>query len=440
MKHFRTFVKNRKVWTVALCTALVFGVLLSLPTSPSFASRSLQSGTSQDKGGEPTKESAPPIEEPTKAPLPDEHTQPEKTATPLPGQEPTKAPTLAEVAKTPTWAPSTPTIVAPTDAPETAAEPTAVATRTPEHSIDPVRVIGVVFDDANGSGQRDPDEPGLPGVPVMAESDPDDSLTTITDASGTYRVYALPDSTVRVVPPAGWCAPGLAALPASTAGDFPLRKLEGAATTTQAEAVTAPQVATVTQSVLDFSGMAIGFAALGVLVWVALLAHRRAIVRSFESWALADLRLRHEAVRESRQFAVDGDDQALVLLEQVALDATGARPNITHLVRNRTRIAPVAAIVAFSSETARHWVFSPATPDQMRRAARDRDRAQTLFGREGWRSVKQRHAIDALNSSPFVADNLAAVLRYLVNDSTSPLPRTEQWHVYVVEPPKKRER
>lgn len=417
----RRMMVNRISWIMALIAALLVGALLSRPVA------------AQDK------------DEPTKAPPTDEFAQPEKTATAAPGQEPTKWPTPfeatkpvpSEVERTPTQTPPAPTIGIRTATREATPEPTVAATRTIEAAIDPVRVIGVVFDDANGNGRRDPDEVGLPGVPVMAESGPTESSTTVTDANGAYTVYTSPDSIVRIVPPVGWRTPGLAALPAHEAGDFPLRKLGDAVSPAPVEAVTAPPAPTVTQSVLDFSGMAIGFAALGAIVWVALLAHQRASVKAFQAWALADLRLRHEAQRETRQFSVETDDHALMVLEQAALDATGARPDLTHLVRDRSRVAPIAAIVAFSSETAQHWVFSPATPDQMKRAARDRDRAQALLGREGWRGVRQRHAIDALNSSPFIADNLAAVLRYLVNDSASPLPRAEQWHVYVITPRKR---
>jgi hypothetical protein len=291
-----------------------------------------------------------------------------------------------------------------------------------------LHVIGVVFDDADGDGQRDADESGLPGVPVIVESN-GEQTTIVTDAGGTYTAHAAPVAIVKVVPPAGWRTPGLAALPAPEAGDFPLRRMESATHNSAAPV-------TITQSALDLTGIAIGFAVLGVLVWVGLLAHQRTTTRSFQQWALADLRLRHEAERESRQFTVKSDDEALTVLEQAALDATGARPFITHLVRDRSRLSPVAAIVAFSAADARHWIFSPASPDQLKRLGREPLTA--LFGKDGRRGIKTHHAINALNSSPFVTDNLAAVLRHLTADSSSPLPRAEQWQVYVVDSSQKK--
>jgi hypothetical protein len=399
---------NIRRWIILIAVALIASALAGPP-----------SALAQD--GKPPE---PPVEEPTKAAPPPEE---EKTPTPLPGQEAIKTPTPFEAAKTPTGSPPSLTAT-PTIEPTSLPTATATALRPTPHT-DPVRTIpptphgdpvtGVVFDDADGDGQRDPDEPGLPGVPVAVSDGSDGTRTIVTDASGAYALTAAPDTTLRVIPPAGWRAPGLAARPASRAGDFPLRRLIDAQ----------PAAVSLTQSALDLSGIVIGFAALGLIGWLALAAHRRALVRSFEAWALADLRLRHEAQREARRFEVAADDQALQLLEQAALDASGARPGLTHLMRDYTGLAPVAAIAAFSAGDGRRWVFSPASPDQMQRL--ERQTRAALFGRDGRRW--QHHVVDALNSSPFIADNLAAVLRYLVEDSASPLPRAEQWHVYGVE-------
>ncbi len=422
-----------------ILTALSIALLAALPSfvasyPPAFA---------QDKTEEPPKNTPPP-EEPTKAPAPAEQ---EKTPTSVVGQEPTKTPTPFEAGKTPTGVAS-PTPVS-TESAEPTSAPTEMPTSTPFPTPTPtepalsgvegtpapvVQVIGMVFDDANGNGQRDPNEPGLVGVPVVVE-DGSRQHTLITDAGGTYAAQVSPAALVKVIPPAGWRTPGLAVLPARDAGDFPLRRQEGAA-----NAASFIALATATQSAVNLGGIAAGFVGLGVMVWIALLAHQRAIVRAYQQWALADLRLRHETERAARQFAVESDDQALALLNQAALDATGAQPVITHLVKSRTMLSPIAAIAAFSSRDSRHWFFSPVAPDRMRRLARDKTLAEALFGKSGWRGVEAHYAIDALDSGPFVADELAAALRYLAPDAASPLPHAEQWHMYVVTPRKKGDR
>ncbi|HKZ86622.1 MAG TPA: hypothetical protein VJ793_23570 [Anaerolineae bacterium] len=451
----------RRLLLIALALLLLAGA-----SSPALAQRGFILPPSslilaQDKPTEEPPKDQPPVEEPTKPAPPQGGQEPEKT--PTPAFEPTKTPTpLFAPTKTPSFGPT------PQSGAQAAATPLSVQTETVEPTVATmerpqptptptatfvlVQVIGVVFDDADGDGQRDEDESGVVGVPVVVE-DGTGQHTLITDAGGTYTAQVPPSAVVKVVPPAGWRAPGLAALPAPQAGDFPLRRMEGLATgsTTASSAVPLAPV-TITQSALDLTGIAIGFAALGVLVWLGLLAHQRATTRSFQQWALADLRLRHEAERESRQFTVSSDDEALAVLEEAALDATGARPFITHLVRQRTTVSPVAVIVAFSAgdpaerpagreastgaSSARHWVFSPASPDQLKRL--EREQLGVLFGKDGRRGIKAHHAVNALNSSPFVTDNLAAVLRYLTADAASPLPRAEQWQVYVVEQRKNR--
>ena len=86
---------------------------------------------------------------------------------------------------------------------------------------------GIVFDDVNGNGVRDPGEPGLPAVEVSNGVD-----VAVTDASGRYRVADRPGAFVFVVKPRGWASPVDAngpsrfyAAPGGSA-DFPLHRAE----------------------------------------------------------------------------------------------------------------------------------------------------------------------------------------------------------------------
>jgi 3',5'-cyclic AMP phosphodiesterase CpdA len=87
---------------------------------------------------------------------------------------------------------------------------------------------GVVFDDENGNGVRDPGEPGIAGVAVSNGVD-----VVLTDAAGAYRIADRPDSRIFVVKPRGWRPPVDASrLPqfysarGAAAADFPLVRSE----------------------------------------------------------------------------------------------------------------------------------------------------------------------------------------------------------------------
>lgn len=62
---------------------------------------------------------------------------------------------------------------------------------------------GVVFDDRNGDGRRQPGEPGVADVALS-----DGRTLVVTDAAGRYRIGAAPGSTVFAIKPAGWRLPG----------------------------------------------------------------------------------------------------------------------------------------------------------------------------------------------------------------------------------------
>ena len=61
---------------------------------------------------------------------------------------------------------------------------------------------GVVFEDLNRNGQRDPGEPGLPGVRVSNGSE-----IVSTDAEGRYEVAVDDDSIIFVIKPRNYMTP-----------------------------------------------------------------------------------------------------------------------------------------------------------------------------------------------------------------------------------------
>jgi hypothetical protein len=96
-------------------------------------------------------------------------------------------------------------------------------------------IHGVVFDDRNGNGVRDPGEPGVPEVAVSNGTE-----VVVSDAQGGYELTAADDGTIFVIKPRGWrppvdaqnlpqfyrrLVPG-AAWPATV--DFPLQRSEEA--------------------------------------------------------------------------------------------------------------------------------------------------------------------------------------------------------------------
>ncbi len=419
----------RRLILIALSVALLAAFAFSLHPS-SFA-------LAQDK---PTEEpSKPPLqEEPTKASVPLEAKK-----TPIPGSEPTKTLTPFGVTKTPTLLSTWTATPIPTQTPEATSVPTdalptiaqavtpqggaQVADKPAPTPVITVQVIGVVFDDTNGNDQRDPHEPGLPGVLVVVEDGNGQPQTLVTDSGGTYIVSAPPSAVVKVIPPAGWGATRLAALPAREAGDFPLRRrIEQAVP----DSPTAP--VNVTKAVYDFSTLALAVAALGATIFFALERLRRALIGQFSSWALTNIRLNRESLNVARQARVALDDP-LHFLNQAALDATGE--NVHLIAISQVLVAPYPAIVVLADDQ-RRFIFSTVSPETIRR-------------RENWQSAAallgdnpnrvSAYPLDALNSSLFIADDLGALFaaetKTRFAGEQPPLPRVQRWFVYVVNPP-----
>jgi hypothetical protein len=65
----------------------------------------------------------------------------------------------------------------------------------------PVTLSGQVFNDLNGNGVKEPNEPGLPGFLIQLSPNPDGTptATTATDANGNYRFTNLPPGTYQDV-------------------------------------------------------------------------------------------------------------------------------------------------------------------------------------------------------------------------------------------------
>ncbi len=198
----------------------------------------------------------------------------------------------------------------------------------------------------------------------------------------------------------------------------------------------APVPPIVTQA-LNASGTILGLGVLGACIWLGLAQLGRSIITEVRGVSLANLRIQHEAERVARRdkvvFRLDGD--VLTLLDQAILDATGENVHV-RLIANKLLLAPPMAAV--TDELNVHYIFSPVPPDQMRALRRHHQLAQFIFGRTG--SVTA-YPLDALNSTPFIADDLCAAFAYLMTRFQTPrrpLPRTDRWYIYVAQPQRSR--
>ena len=398
----------------------------------------------QDKPTEEVDKGQPPPAEPTKAPPTDERVQPEKTATPSGGQEQVKTPTPFEPLKTPTWSSSptvttrTPTLMLiSTISPEKTAvgvTPTGTVTSTTpstsdaeSRSIQVVQVTGIVFEDSNDNGRHDAGEQGLSGVSVVVDDGSGMFQTLITDRRGAYGVQTKSTAVVRIIPPEGWENLITVALPASEAGDFPLRRRVD-----EVAPVSSSAPVTITQAVYDFSLLALAVAALGATILIAMERLRRSLVTQFSSWALTNIQISRESLNVTRQTQVAWDDP-LQFLGQAAFDATGESVQLR--ARSQVLTVPYPAIVAVSNDQ-RRFIFSPVAPEIIRR----RENRQQVAGR--WDTdpgTAHAHSLDALNSSLFIADDLNALYiaecRTRATNERQLLPRVQRWYVYVAPPP-----
>lgn len=415
----------------------------------------------------PTKEPIEPTDRPpTKAPI--EPTSVPPTKTPLPTKAlPTKTaiPTIVLPTKLPLLT-ETPTLVAPswlvpTVAPGSASVSEGVSTntsRTPTRSVeshssgasiatDQAPIVGVVFDDANGNGQRDPDEQGLPGVAVIVESD-QGPQTIVTDASGAYSVQPISGATIRVIAPAGWTMSNASRLPIERAGDFPLRATG---------LIASPRAITplsVTQTVLDFAPLLMLGGAIGVVLALGFMRTSRAISASNRQLALLMVRMQRTSERPLVLDELSDSDRAvhvkvLAVLNQAGLDASGQPLQIERVLKVSANPAP--AIVALSHDGQR-LAFVMFTPLERKVFTARLESADAIADRAFADAMAypldrlreaidegQSYTLDALNSGLFVADDLAAVYAYLAADlpvAVRTLPRTARWQMFIAPLPR----
>ncbi len=503
------FRRGLVAWALALP---IWAVLLVM----SFSSRSfIQPVWAQDQL--PTK---PPVEAPTKPPLEPQPTKEQIQPTAVPATKespPTEIPTKSLTSiptKTP-WPTALPTKAAlPTSLPTKLPVPTNTATPssasagfpmsdrvTPPTSRDQTQratgtlqpsqpevgtpdsgtvatVTGIVFDDANDNGQRDPDEVGLSGVAVSvapsgppprrvpAESGatrladgghgqtPAGVQMVVTDARGVYSLPAIAGATVRVIVPAGWSTRQSDNLPLERAGDFPLRA-RSTGTPVPPAAITP---LTITQSVIDFAPLIALGLGLGAVMAIGFLRLARAITASNRALALLLVRMQRTsekplALEATGPLAASATDaRVLALLNQAGLDAAGRSLHIERVLSVTAGDRP--AITALGQDgRAAFIIYTPLdarTFQRTWRTGRESNAGEVTFEQatayplDRWgEALAARDAtaypLDALNSGLFVADDLAAAYAYLSTElpmSARTLPRTSRWTLFVVLLPK----
>jgi hypothetical protein len=93
-----------------------------------------------------------------------------------------------------------------------------------DEPIPQIDFSGVVYNDLNGNGTRDKNEPGIAGRRIYGDADNDGKydageISTLTDTSGRYKLTLTSDTIkVRQVIPAGWYEPAAGASGALRAG------------------------------------------------------------------------------------------------------------------------------------------------------------------------------------------------------------------------------
>jgi hypothetical protein len=311
---------------------------------------------------------------PTKAPLPVEP----PTKTPLPGDLPTKTP-------------------APTQMPTLTPQATATATRTP--TLRPTATASPTLI------TRTP-------VPTTVVADTDSTLAdTPTSSSPTATLSAIE----AVI--AATATPNASSLAAAIGNSDP----------------PADPASPILTPALLVGGFILGLIILSLVIWFGLSRLGRIITHEIHTVSLANLRLQHEAERLARREKVvfRADSDVLTLLEQAILDASGESVHMRLLPNGWLSSPPLLAVV--DAEGTR-YIFSPASPEQVQDSARRHGLTQLLLGRA---TDLTAYPIDALNSTPFIADDLSAAFGYVLTRYQAPrrpLPRTDRWYLYIARP------
>ena len=121
----------------------------------------------------------------------------------------------------------------------------------------------------------------------------------------------------------------------------------------------------------------------------------------------------------------------LTLLEQAILDASGESVHV-RLVPNGWVSSPPLMAVIDQQQT--RYLFSPLPPEQVRASARRHGLTQLLLGQA---TDLTAYPIDALNSTPFIVDDLSSAFGYVLARHQAPrrpLPRTDRWYLYIARP------
>jgi hypothetical protein len=332
---------------------------------------------------------------------------------------------------------------APRTNPQTSTEPTIVS------QLAAPPLIGVVFDDRNGNGVHDPDEPGLSGVAVIVAS-LDRSQTLVTDASGLYTTTLDPAATAHVVPPAGWVAARPESLPLDVSRNFALRQ------SVAPSPLSLRPVATLTQTVLDLAPLVTIGGILAAVLGFGLIQIGRTVSTGNRQLALTLVRLQRTTEQpitfeETETLDHARDPKVLALLNQAALDAIDRSLHIEQVLK--VIVDPAAAIIAYGSDQQRaaFVVFTPLTAKAFRAALQPGVAGHLVaelpveavfegathypLDRLGEALVGARaQVVDAVSSGLFIADDLAAAFQYLAGDlpvATRTLPRAGRWHLLI---------
>jgi hypothetical protein len=321
------------------------------------------------------------------------------TKTPI-GEPPTKPP-LVEVLPTKTSLPTeaaAPTLT-PTFTPRPTSTATATSTSTPQPSatISPTPIPRSSIPTSTAAVERGPALAAA--TTALTSSATPATLETIVNAT----------STPIIVPP-----------------------MVAIAGTDPPAPVVDPALPLITQA-LNIGGLILGLVMLGLIIWLSLSRLSRAITGEIHTASLATLRLQHEAERLARRekvvFRADAD--VLSLLEQAILDASGESVHVRLLPNGWVSSPPLMAVIA-ADQT--RYLFSPLPPEQVRASARRQGLTQLLLGQA---TDLTAYPIDALNSTPFIVDDLSNAFGYVLARHQAPrrpLPRTDRWYLYIARP------
>jgi hypothetical protein len=327
------------------------------------------------------------------------------TKTPI-GEPPTKPP-LVEVLPTKTPLPDAPAtatsvpLEAPTDVPTLTPRPTATVTRTP--TLLPTATVSPT---------------PLTRSPVPTSATTAAGSTLAATASASITPTSTPAALEAIVT--------ATSTPSASSAAALIGNLDPPADTP----TTALPIITQAMSI---GGFIFGMVILGLIIWLGLSRLSRAITSEIHTASLATLRLQHEAERLARREKVvfRADSDVLSLLEQAILDASGESVHVRLVPNGWVSSPPLMAVIA-ADQT--RYLFSLLPPEQVRASARRHGLTQLLLGQA---TDLTAYPIDALNSTPFIVDDLSSAFGYVLARHQAPrrpLPRTDRWYLYVARP------